>query len=276
MNVWRLRAFPKTKTGGNKAGVVVDASTLNEQEMQQIARDVGYSETAFVTIGDIADFNVRFFTPTSEVDLCGHATIATFNLLRDIKKITTGFYTQATKAGILQLDVRSDVVYMEQQKPVFYETLDPTELTDCFVKQNVIDSRYPVQVVSTGLKEIFVPIKSVEVLHQLTPNMRHITALSIKYGTIGMHLFALADEVDAYGRNFAPVVGIDEESATGTSNGALSCYLYKYVSPKEHYVLRQGYSMDAPSEIVATLHLKNGNIDRVWVGGTATIIEEEG
>lgn len=276
MKIWRLRAFPKTTYGGNKAGVVLDASGLSEDEMQEIAHDVGYSETAFVTTGKETDFHVRFFTPTSEVDLCGHATIATYNLLRDTKQIKVGFFTQETKAGILKLDVRDDVVYMEQAKPSFYDTLDPSEVAPCFNQSNIVDTRYPIQVVSTGMKEIFVPVKSVELLHELTPNIDAIIALSKQYGVIGIHAFALDDEVDAYGRNFAPVVGIDEESATGTSNGALSCYLYKYVVQKENYILRQGYSMKEPSEIVTTLQLEQGIIDTVWVGGTATIIEEEG
>lgn len=275
MKIWRLRAFPKTNYGGNKAGVVPDATGLSEAQMQQIAHDVGYSETAFVIPGNETDFQVRFFTPTAEVDLCGHATIATFNLLRDTKQINVGFFTQETKAGILKLDVRDDVVYMEQPKPTFFETIKPYELTPCFTQDDFVDSSSPIQVVSTGIKEIFVPVKSIELLHQLTPNIEEITRLSKRYGAIGIHAFALDDKVDAYGRNFAPVVGIDEESATGTSNGALSCYLYQYVKQQEHYILRQGYSMNEPSEIVTTIELKNGTIDTVWVGGSATIIEEE-
>ena len=110
MNVWRLSAFPKTPNGGNPAGVVLDASTLTEQQMQQIAHEVGYSETAFVLPSDVADFRLRFFTTTDEVDLCGHATIATFNLLRDQNIILPGRYRQGTKAGIMRLDVQDDLV----------------------------------------------------------------------------------------------------------------------------------------------------------------------
>jgi PhzF family phenazine biosynthesis protein len=93
-----------------------------------------------------------------------------------------------------------------------------------------------------------------------------------KYNTIGIHAFSIDDEVDAYGRNFAPVVGINEESATGTSNGALSSYLYNYVNKKESYILRQGYSMNQPSEIMAKLEVENQDIKKVYVGGTAKIL----
>ncbi|MCK5731565.1 MAG: PhzF family phenazine biosynthesis protein, partial [Tenericutes bacterium] len=89
---------------------------------------------------------------------------------------------------------------------------------------------------------------------------------------IGLHAFCLDQEVDAYGRNFAPIVGINEESATGTSNGALGCYIYKYVKEKEKYTLRQGYKMKQPSEITTILESKDNQIQKVWVGGSAVII----
>jgi len=132
----------------------------------------------------------------------------------------------------------------------------------------------PIMIVSTGMREIFVPVKNVETLHKLHPKMKNIEYLSEKYDVIGMHLFALDDKVDAYGRNFAPLVGIEEESATGTSSGALACYLNKYYSPtKLEYVLRQGYSMDMPSEIKVKLTKHNQEILTVLVGGSAKLLK---
>ena len=106
LTVYRLSSFPKEDHGGNEAGVVLDADLLKDKEMLKIAKEVGYSETAFVSKSNVADFKVRFFTPANEVSLCGHATIATFNLLRDKELINPGIYTQETKAGILKLDVK--------------------------------------------------------------------------------------------------------------------------------------------------------------------------
>ncbi len=105
-------------------------------------------------------------------------------------------------------------------------------------------------------------------------NIDEIIKISKKYDVIGIHVFAVTkDQADAYGRNFAPIVGINEESATGTSNGALGCYLNKYVNTgKSEFILRQGYSMDKPSEIITKLVIQNRNIELVWVGGTAKII----
>jgi len=93
-HIYRVTAFSDSAHGGNLAGVVLDADSLSEEQMLKIAKEVGYSETAFVMKSTKADFKVRFFTPTDEVDLCGHATIATFNLLRDLGAITVGDYTK--------------------------------------------------------------------------------------------------------------------------------------------------------------------------------------
>ena len=92
IKVYTLNAFTDDVSGGNPAGVVLDADNLTEKQMQGIAKKVGFSETAFVMSSDSADFRVRFFTPSDEVDLCGHATIATFKLLLLKGRIATVVY----------------------------------------------------------------------------------------------------------------------------------------------------------------------------------------
>ncbi len=268
--LYRLSAFPKTELGGNLAGVYINADNLSSVEMQQISFEVGYSETAFVMKSKVADFKVRFFTPLIEVDLCGHATIATYNLLRDLGIISLGDYTHETKAGILNLIVKETDIFMEQPSPIFADLIEKNELLKCFNEFEFDKSLMP-QIMSTGMREIFLPIQNRYELDHLIPHIDEIKSLSKKYNVIGIHAFCLDQEVDAYGRNFAPAVGVNEESATGTSNGALGCYLYKYVQRKEKYTLRQSYQMKQPSEITTILELINNRIHRVWVGGTAII-----
>ncbi|MFK5883016.1 MAG: PhzF family phenazine biosynthesis protein [Candidatus Izemoplasma sp.] len=271
--IYKLSAFLKTEYGGNKAGVVLNADELTEKEMFNIASNLGYSETAFILKSDIADFKLRFFTPLVEVDLCGHATIAAFNLLKIKDIVRKGTYYQETKAGVLRIDIEKDQVFMEQNLPIFGENIASDEVSKCFNNANYINNRLPISVVSTAIKEIFLPVKSIEELNNLKPNFDEIIKISKKYNVIGIHAFALDTSVDAYGRNFAPIVGINEESATGTSSGALSCYLYKNYKQKEEYTLRQGYSMNQPSEIHIRLKIREGNIYKVFVGGTAKIID---
>lgn len=272
--LYRLRAFPKTASGGNKAAVYLFADNLHEREMRLIAESINYSETAFVLESKIADFNVKFFTPATEVDLCGHATIATFNLLRDLNIIQPGMYTQETIAGILNVEVLDNQVFMEQSRPIFDSKVDWDIIYSCFENFD----HHPTleaQIVSTGMKEIFVPVKNRQTLNKIVPNRQRIIEVSQKLGIIGIHAFCLDDKIDAFGRNFAPAVGIDEESATGTSNGALACYLYKYHKKKKSYHLEQGHEMKQPSKIITRLYTKDNYIKSVWVGGNAIHINEK-
>ncbi len=274
MKVYTVNAFAKTKKGGNPAGIVLNSEGLTEKEMKKIAKKVGFSETAFFMKSDKADFKVRFFTPTNEVDLCGHATIASYYLFLKKKLIKPGRYTQETKAGILNLKISKDAVFMEQKKPKFFDIIDKGEISDSLNSENSIFSSLPIQVVSTGLKDILIPIKSKDILLKIKPDFKKVKKISKKYGVIGYHLFTLDTKASAHCRNLAPLYGINEESATGTSNGALSCYLWKYKSKKAYYVFEQGYSMDKPSEILAKLVIQNKIISEVWVGGIGKNIRE--
>lgn len=280
--VYIVNAFAKTKLGGNPAGVVLNADDLSESVMQNIARVLGFSETAFIQRADSADFKLNFFTPNGEVDLCGHATIAAFSLMAEKKIIDKGIYKQETKAGILDIEVLNDgYILMEQTKPQFGEIIDKSEIADTLnVKEDLFISNLPVQVVSTGLRDIFVPIKSMRDLNGIKPDFEKIIYTSKKYNVTGYHLFTLETELNstAHCRNFAPLYDIPEESATGTSSGALSCYLYKYgLINKENaknVIFEQGYTMNKPSEIMASLNLENDDIKSVKVGGRALVVDK--
>ncbi len=138
----------------------------------------------------------------------------------------------------------------------------------------------PIQIVSTGLKDIFIPIKSLDQLTQIKPNFERVKQVSKEFDVIGYHLFALETKFSAtaHCRNLAPLYDIDEEAATGTSSGALSCYLFKYGKINESQIndliFEQGYSMNRPSEIRAKLYVNREEITRVRVGGTATNIKQ--
>lgn len=275
-----LHSFAKTRDGGNPAGVVLDADNLMEADMQRIAAAVGFSETAFVQESEKASFKVRFFTPCAEVDLCGHATIAVFSLLAGQKTIKAGEYTQETKSGILQVEYRPDsTIFMSQSTPKFYQVIGRTEIADSLnIDKSSIPESMPVQIVSTGLKDIIVPVDTLKTLFSINPDFKKIIEISEKYGAVGCHVFTTETKFNstAHCRNFAPLYDIPEESATGTSNGALSCYLYKYGAISENesgsLIFEQGYSMQKPSEILAGLVIEDREIKAVKVGGNALII----
>lgn len=280
---YTLNVFAKTKEGGNPAGVVLDANFLSDKSMQKIAHEIGLSETAFVQKSDNADFKVRFFTPNGEVDLCGHAMIATFYLMAKKNLLTSGTYTQETKAGILTVEIQEDnTIFMNQKLPQFYDEIDKKSIAESLnISEDMISGELPIQIVSTGLRDIIIPIISLKGLHDIKPNFYEVSKISKKYDVIGYHLFTLETKFGstAHCRNLAPLYDILEEAGTGTSSGALSCYLFKYgnISKKDtnHLVFEQGYSMKKPSEIFVNLKLQDDKIVEVKVGGIASNIQEK-
>jgi len=275
INYYSINAFAKTKSGGNPAAIVLNSEKLSKDEMLKIANKIGFSETAFIFKSEKADYEVRFFTPNTEVDLCGHATIGLFSLLYNLNKINVGKYTLLTKAGILEIYVESDgYIMMQQNKPTFSQTINKEEIIDSLgIELKDLNNDYPCQIVSTGLKDIIIPINNISILNSINPNFDKIKKISEKYNAIGYHLFALSgsNNIVASCRNFAPLYEINEEAATGTSNGALACYLYKYgiIDKTKEILLEQGISMDKPSLIKANLDVKNEQINKVKVGGLA-------
>lgn len=275
VRVYVASAFSKNEKGGNKAGVLIDDYNLSIKQKMKVAEILGYSETAFISKSDKADFKLEYFTPVEEVPLCGHATIATFVVLNNLKKLKKSSYKIETKSGILNIQIQDDIILMQQNLPNYYNIIDKSEVEDC-IDIEVLNTNYPIQIVSTGLKDILVPINSRESLKKLAPDFEEMKKISKEKDVIGMHMFTLnnTDELTAVCRNFAPLYGIDEESATGTSNCALACYLYKYGIKKNKYIFEQGYELNNPSQIIVYLEENNNEISNVLVGGKGYIVEE--
>lgn len=274
MEIYRASAFSKDGAGGNKAGVVADQAVLTSAQKQEIAKEVGYSETVFISGSRAADYRFEYFTPTDEVPLCGHATVAAFVVLNTLGRLPKKDCTIETGAGILQIQVREDgMVLMEQNRPTYAEILAPSELSGCF-DERAFAPELPIQIVSTGLRDIFLPVRSAEALAHLKPDFAAMKRLSREKNVVGVHAFALAEDggIDAVCRNFAPLYGIDEESATGTASGALACYLSRHAQKKSRYVFEQGRELGAASRITAQLEYDGEKIKAVFVGGVGYLL----
>lgn len=277
--VYMLNAFTDGALGGNPAGLVFGLKDRSEAQMIKIAQIVGFSETAFLEKISNKEYEIRYFTPAGEVDLCGHATIATFCYLKNKKMIDNGKYTLRTKAGLIDIIVEDNNVTMTQNLPEFFEIIEKEEILDCFYnlkKEDLIED-LPIQGASTGLKDFMIPIKSLDTLLNLKPNFDKISKITKKYSAVSFHLFSFEtknpDSI-AHVRDFAPLYEVSEESATGTANGALSCYLFKYCSKDynidfSNLIFEQGYSLNKPSKICAKLEIADDKINRVYVGGNA-------
>lgn len=271
-----LNSFTDSIPGGNGAGVVLGLDFSNET-MLKIAKKAGLSETAFIEQISDSTFKIRYFTPASEVDLCGHATIAAFWYLKD--KLNSKNYKLKTKAGVVDINI-GNIVTMSQTLPCYSEIIDKEEFLGCFegLKKDDFFINMPLQVVSSGLRDIIVPIRTLKGLFKAKPVVERIIDISKKYNTIGVHLFTLEtlNNSTAHTRNFAPLYDITEEAATGTANGALACYLYKYLKKFDfkNLVFEQGYCMNNPSAIFASLEADNNQIKKVSVGGSAVLVKK--
>lgn len=178
VDVYVTSAFSKNNKGGNKAGVVLDKQDLTFVQKMVIAKELGYSETAFISDSCKADFKLQYFTPTEEVPLCGHATIAAFSTLRMLNMLNRQNYSIETKAGILNIQVQEDgLIFMEQNCPTYFSVLSPDAFTGC-IEKGFIDCNLPIQIISTGLKDIMLPIDSEEHLQELAPDLKRMAELS--------------------------------------------------------------------------------------------------
>ena len=304
LDIYQVDAFTDMVFGGNPAGVVPDATGLSDEIMQKIAREMALSETAFIidTRGKVpsaADFEVRFFTPWNEVDLCGHATIGSFWLLAELGAIRAAEgetrVVQKTKAGLLPVDIVAGCdgtpsrVMMTQNLPAVVARLAYDEVVElegilgapvgCVTAfKNPANQRSVLpQVISTGLPDLIVPVTSREALFSMRPNMAALIDFCNARKVISVHCFSLETldpAATVHCRDFSPAVGVPEESATGTASGATGCYLVQnglvdVEEPLTKMACEQGNILKRPSIIHVEIGSGAGQITSVRVGGSA-------
>ena len=275
-------AFTEEPLAGNAAGVVPDASGLSEAAMGAIAREVNASETAFLLPSEDADRRIRYFTPEREVDLCGHATIASHRRLAERGEIDPGTHTLETNVGTLAVELDEVGLAWLHGEPATVEAVDvgygrlaealgadASTLTD-------VGADLPPAVASCGLPFLVAPVNFLQSLGSLRPDFPAIEALAEEVGAAGVYAFTfdtLEAETTLHGRAFAPGAGIDEDPVTGTASAAVGAYLREYRAfdgeLPEEMVLEQGHFLDRPGRV----HVR-ARSDPVAVGGNAaTAIE---
>ena len=281
MNVLKVNAFTSTKTGGNPAGVALDPpKDLSEDQMKYVSKELKVSETAFVYPSQVATYKLRFFSPTVEVDLCGHATIATFYTLAQKHLLSSSYVDQETNSGILPISISRteeyiDKVMMTQQKPKFKGI--HRKISHIAASLNIdptgIDHTLPEQIVSTGLYTLPICVKSYEILQTIRPNVPLISHQCTAYGVGSYHVFTfdtLEDRSTYHARNFPPLYGITEDPVTGTANGAVASYLYaNNIIDTPRLICEQGDIIGRPGRVYVEI---DKNI--IQVGGKAYIAEE--
>jgi trans-2,3-dihydro-3-hydroxyanthranilate isomerase len=268
-------AFTDEPMTGNPAGVVPDAEGLATEQLQAIASELGASETAFLLPSGEVDRRVRYFTPTNEVDLCGHATIASHAALFERGEIDAGEHTLETEVGVQTITVEDDgTVWMTQNQPAIEEVdLEYQRVADALgidvAALEDVGADLPLARTSTGLPFVAIPVNFLEHLSNADPDMAAIEGISAECDTAGVYAFTfdtLEEASTLHGRMFAPKEGVPEDPVTGTASGAVGAYLRRFGAfdtlPDEMR-FEQGDFVDRPGRV----RVRVG--DEVQVGGRA-------
>ncbi|WP_434512167.1 PhzF family isomerase [Desulfitobacterium sp. AusDCA] len=290
LKIYQVDSFTTEKFKGNPAGVVVNADGLTDQEMLYIAREMNNSETAFIFKPDGTDHEVkiRYFTPKTEVPVCGHATIAAHYVRAIERKLNSSTVFHKIGIGILPVEINKEnndySIMMTQGKIEFYPPFD-RQVRDNIVnaiglKADELDPRCPIQIVSTGHSKVMIGIKTRRKLNELSPDMLALTRLSKIVNCNGYFVFTMDSEqkdILTHGRMFAPAIGINEDPVTGNANGPLGAYLVKHGLVKHNksnfsFTGEQGYAIGRSGLVNVTVHLDNGEPEQVKIGGRAVIV----
>jgi PhzF family phenazine biosynthesis protein len=274
---------------GNPAGVLLDADGIADAELQAIARAVGFNETAFVLPSRRADLRLRYFTPGHEVDLCGHATVATFVLLHQRGRLPgAGFprrLTLETAAGLLPVTVEADgagpLVVMEQAPARFVDWGGSRDGLARAQGVGVEDLHPTLPIVygSTGLWTLLVPGRGLDAIRRMTPRTADFPSVLPEMPGASLHPFCLETidpAADLHARHFSsPRSGTVEDPVTGTASGVLGVYHRERIAPgaRSPLVIEQGQEIGRDGRVRVWVERRDGAW-RVRVGGTGCVVRE--
>jgi trans-2,3-dihydro-3-hydroxyanthranilate isomerase len=284
----QVDVFTEQPFAGNPLCVVPDGTGLSTEQMQAIAREMNLSETTVVlpATDPRAAYWMRIFTPAKEIPFAGHPSVGTAYVMAHIGRfplqepVTRIF--QQVGIGTLPLDIdisggKPGRVVMTQGRPAFGEILrDVTPVAEALGVDvgTLVRTKLPIQVVSTGLEHLMVPLPDLETAGRLQPNAILLDRLLGQRGALGCFAFSLqatTPDAFAHARMFAPGAGVPEDPATGSAAGPLGAYLAVHgVLPKDEaaFVLEQGIEMGRPSRIwVEVLRDATGMPTTIRVGG---------
>ncbi|WP_034387637.1 PhzF family phenazine biosynthesis isomerase [Deinococcus sp. YIM 77859] len=280
-----VSAFTATPGQGNRAGVVLDAGHLSEAEMQALAAFLEAPETVFVTRMGDGLVRVRYFTPTQEIDFCGHATVALGLTLAQRGDWRGEPLTLETLVGQIPLTLETEAgvptrVWMEQRE-LESRSVAPElrqELAQALgLNERMLHRGLPLAAASTGLWSVFVPLIDQVILDGLEPDLAHVQALSDRLGVSSVYAYAPLGVNRFAARDFAPAVGIPEDPVTGSAAGALLALLARegrlpVRGDRAAGVVYQGHALGTPGEVEVEV-LLGGQVVRV--GGRA-VLDREG
>lgn len=280
--MYLVNAFTDKAYNGNATGVVVSDSRMTSEEMQNIARDLNQSETVFISRLDVGIYKTRFFTPEKELDLCGHATIATFYSICEneyiapiddgIKKITqhakyckipVELEYESSKIKNVYMNLQIEEMGLNTSLDKLLKALNLSREKLGFGDHELLPKK-----ISSGISDILIPVKDVETLSKIKPDYKLMKEISKDENIISFQVFTLEGENKVRQRTFSPSIGINEEAGSGTSTGATLFYLKEEKLINSNSIIStQGIELNRKSVLTAEI-LGNG---KIRVGGKAYV-----
>jgi len=303
----QVDVFTDKPFGGNPLAVFPEAEGLTTEEMQRLAKEMNLSETTFVLPPQAAgaDFTVRIFTPAAELPFAGHPVVGTHWVLAHLGRVelrepVTQVHFELG-VGVLPADLYVsdgwvERVVMTQDRPSFHAVLE--DVTDLAVglglpSEAITEVDLPVQIVSTGVPQMMVPVRSLAEVRALDAGGLNTAALNRVCRALGTECVMVftfeteRPEATVHVRMFAPLLGVPEDPATGSANGALGAYLVHHrafpersrgtvevTGPTSYIVSEQGSEIDRPSTLYVEVDRAGEEITAVRVGGEVVLVVE--
>lgn len=288
ITVQHYDAFSHVPNKGNPAGVVVEGNQYSEHEMQEIAKMVGFNETAFALTSEKADIRIRYFTPGHEVDLCGHATMATIYALQTQGLLANKTsITIETKAGILpiRLEEKDEKLYitMQHATPQFkaFNGSRAALAESIGIDEDELHSDLPIVYGSTGLWTLLIPVKQLSSFKKMDPQTAIFPSILKEMPTASLHPFcmeALDETADMHARHFSsPYSGTIQDIVTGTASGVMGAYYAKYVKNELTYpktlIVEQGQELERDGRVYVHVNKRDNHLE-ISITGTAVYVTE--
>ncbi|MGD9344603.1 MAG: PhzF family phenazine biosynthesis protein [Candidatus Aminicenantes bacterium] len=273
--------FAEQKYSGNQLAVFKDAGDLSDDEMQLFAKEMNYSETAFIQSAKKrkGGYDVRIFTPAEEIPFAGHPTLGTAFVIQQeiiqepVEKVILNLPVGQIPVALSFSKGEIDDLWMEQKHPEFGQEIDKSIMARSLrIEETDIDDSFPIQEVSTGLSFFVVPLKTLESVKKARIERDVFFGLIAGTEAKAPLIFCpetYNDTTDLNCRVFVDYYNIPEDPATGSANGCLAGYLVKhryYGEARINIRVEQGYEIGRPSLLYLKAEENAGVID-VLVGG---------
>ncbi len=291
VRIKQVDAFTRKPFTGNPAAVVVEADGLNSTEMQKIAREMNVSETVFVLKSDSeeADLRLRWFTPSQEIDLCGHATIAAFHVLAEegqygLEVDEAQSFIIETRSGNLVVDVEwhelQPYIRFSLPIPEFSPYPGDVALLCGALGLSEIELSQKVKPQVTGNGYCYIALKNYDSLKTLDPNISLLRKINDQFGVVG---FAVVTDdtgdknIDWHMRFFAPSLGVFEDPVTGSANGPMAAFLLRngfLDTAQQVYTFRadQGRFVNREGTVTIYMQQREGIVEELQIAGQAVTV----